>query len=200
MAERPALVLASASPRRRRMLERIGIPHRVEPATVDESPLPGEPPAAFARRAALDKARAVAGRNPGALVLAADTVVDLEGAILGKPGSPAEAAAMLEALSGKIHRVHTAMALARDGAAHAVVDTAIVRFRPLDRERIAWYVATGEPMDKAGAYAVQGIGGLFVESVEGSPHTVVGLPIHRLEPLFTALGTDLWRLLRPSRP
>ena len=197
MAERPALVLASASPRRRRLLDRIGLPHRVEPAGIDELPRPGERPEAFARRTAKDKARAVAGRLPGMLVLAADTVVDLDGTILGKPSSPEEATTMLEALSGRSHHVHTAMALAMGGAIETLSDTALVRFQLLGRARIDWYVGTGEPMDKAGAYAVQGIGGLFVDSVEGSPHTVVGLPIHRLEALFARLGIDLWNLLAP---
>ncbi len=199
MTDPGTLVLASASPRRRRLLDLIGLPHRVVPASIEETPEPGESPAAFALRAARDKARDVAGGHPGPPVLAADTVVDLAGTILGKPASPEEAVAMLEALSGREHRVHTAMALAWQGTLHATVDTARVRFRPLERDRIDWYVATGEPMDKAGAYAIQGIGGLFVESIEGSPQTVVGLPIHRLDELFQKAGLDLWPRLQPPR-
>ncbi len=169
----------------------LGLEHRVVPAGVDESPHPGEDPLEFAGRAARDKAGEVARCHPGCLVLAADTVVTLDGAILGKPGDAGEALAMLERLVGRTHRVHTGMALVRDGEMAGLVDTAIVEFLPADRNLLAWYVATGEPLDKAGAYAVQGIGGLLVARVDGHPHTVVGLPIHRLPELFAALGLDL---------
>ncbi len=184
------MVLASASPRRRRLLDLLGVPCRIDPAHVEEIPTPGEDPADFCRRAARDKARAVAARNPDALVLAADTVVALGREILGKPSSEAEARSMLRRLSGRAHQVHTAMALARNGEIVSLVDTARVEISPTDDRLIAWYVATGEPLDKAGAYAVQGIGGLLVSSVQGHPHTVVGLPIHRLPELFATLGVD----------
>ena len=191
MAPSPALVLASASPRRRQLLALLGIAHEVDPAGVEESPLPGEAPETFAGRAARDKAAAVARRHPGRPVLAADTVVTVDGAILGKPRDTAEAAAMLRTLSGRSHLVHTAAALALGGRTASLVDTAEVRFRELDERTIRWYVATGEPLDKAGAYAVQGAGGLLVARVHGSPHTVVGLPLHRLPELFAELGLDL---------
>ncbi len=192
MPEAKRLILASASPRRRRLLEMIGIPHVVEPARIDEIPEPGEEPQAFALRAATDKAREVARRRPRDPVLAADTVVELDGKILGKPTGPEDAAAMLRRLSGRIHHVHTSLALALGPVETALLDTASVHFKRLTQEQISWYVSSGEPLDKAGAYAVQGRGGLFVRSVEGSPHTVVGLPLHRLEELFAAAGLDLW--------
>lgn len=202
MVPEARLVLASASPRRRRLLEMIGLPHVVDPAGIEEVPQPGEEPRAFALRAATDKAREVARRWPRRPVLAADTVVELDGEILGKPAGPEGAAAMLRRLSGRTHHVHTSLALAVGAAETALVDTASVHFRNLAEDQIAWYVASEEPLDKAGAYAVQGRGGLFVLGVEGSPHTVVGLPLHRLEELFAAGGLDLWSWIGggPSRP
>ncbi len=194
------LVLASASPRRRRLLEKLGVPHRIVPSAVDETPDAGEAPSAFAERAARDKARAVAAFVHDLPVLAADTVVEVDGAILGKPRDDNEARAMLAALSGAVHRVHTGIALYSGGAEASLVDTTRVTFLPMEAREIDWYVRTGEPHDKAGAYAIQGMGGLFVRSIEGSPHTVVGLPVHRLPELFAACGLDLWTLLdRPAR-
>ncbi len=195
-AEGPRLVLASASPRRREMLERIGLRFVVAHSGVDESPLPGETAPDHARRVARAKAQAVAALHPAVPVLGADTVVELDGRLLGKPASETDAAAMLRALSGRRHRVHTAVALVRGDRSADLVDTAAVDFLPLDEAVIRWYVRTGEPSDKAGAYAVQGAGGLLVRSVEGSPATVVGLPLHRLAELWSALGLDLWRHLR----
>jgi len=190
------LILASGSPRRRQLLELIGVDFMVEPADVDETPLPGEDPVGYASRAARDKASEVAARSPGRLVLGADTVVEVDREILGKPPSADGAARMLQRLSGRSHLVHTALALVTDSTAHEVVDTARVQFVNLTDEMIRWYVATGEPMDKAGAYAVQGLGGLLVARVEGSPHTVVGLPLHRLPELFAAHGQDFWALIK----
>jgi septum formation protein len=194
----PPLILASASPRRRQILELLGLAIEVVPSTVDELPLAGEGPREFALRAARDKALDVAGRHPERLVLGADTVVDAAGAILGKPGSAAEAAAMLRRLSGREHMVHTAIALVVAGTVHGLVDTAGVRFSTLPDAVIEWYVTGGEPMDKAGAYAIQGRGGLLVEGMTGSPHTVVGLPIHRLPELFSAHRLDFWAFLDPA--
>jgi len=191
------LVLASASPRRRRILELLGLPFEVVPSEIAEIPAAGESPVAFALRAARDKAFEVAARSPGRTVLGADTVVEIDGEVLGKPGSAAEAAAMLGRLSGREHAVHTAACLVVAGAATALVDTAAVRFTRLTEGMVSWYVATGEPMDKAGAYAVQGLGGLFVVGVSGSPSTVVGLPVHRLPELFAGHGLDLWAMLEP---
>ena len=189
------LILASGSPRRRQLLELIGVKFEVAPADIDETPLPDENPVAYASRAARDKALAVATGHPGRLVLGADTVVEIDQEILGKPSSMDEAADMLRRLSGKSHLVHTALALVTDGAAHEVVDSARVQFVDLTDEMIRWYVATGEPMDKAGAYAVQGLGGLLVEGVEGSPNTVIGLPVHRLPELYAAHNLDFWSKL-----
>jgi septum formation protein len=191
-----ALILASGSPRRRQLLDLIGLPHLTQPAAIDESQRPGENPTDYVVRVARDKALSVAGRRPELPVLAADTVVVLDGELLGKPDSRDHAAAMLRALSGRRHQVHTGIALAASHCCESLLDSATVRFLPLSEDVISWYIDTGEPMDKAGAYAVQGAGGMLVAEVEGSPHTVVGLPIHRLPELFARLGLDLWRLLR----
>ncbi len=193
------LILASGSPRRRALLETLGLAHRVVPADVSECPEAGEPAAVFAERAARDKAAAVAETAADAAVLAADTVVEIEGEILGKPCSDDDARRMLGRLGGRKHRVHTGVALMANGRVASLVDTTTVRFADLDRASIDWYVASGEPRDKAGAYAVQGRGGVFVTAVEGSPHTVVGLPLHRLPELFAACGLDLFALLHPER-
>jgi len=192
------IILASGSPRRRRLLELLGVSFRIDRAQVEEIPTPQEAPVAFCQRAALEKAQAVAGRHPGLPVLAADTVVALEDEILGKPESPDQARSMLRRLSGRMHQVHTAMALALDRELVSLVDTARVEILPLDDKLIAWYVTTGEPLDKAGAYAVQGRGGLLVGSVRGHPHTVVGLPIHRLPELFATIGLDFLGGLEPQ--
>lgn len=195
----PVLVLASGSPRRRALLDLLGIPHVVCPAAIDERPEPGEDPVAFCRRAARDKALHVAVTETQLPVLAADTVVAVEGDCLGKPSAVNEAVVMLRRLSGRDHEVHTAVALVAGGLCHDLVDTATVRIRMLDDELIAWYVSTSEPMDKAGAYAVQERGGLLVESITGSPHTVVGLPIHRLPELWAKVGLDFRTVLGISR-
>jgi len=191
------LILASASPRRRQLLELIGMPFRVVPADVDEIPRPGESPAIFAQRAAREKAADVACRFPNGPVLGADTVVDVDGKVLGKPVSIREAEEMLTSLSGRDHLVHTALCLVNSGSSRELLDTARVSIGPLSGETIRWYVETGEPLDKAGAYAVQGLGGLMVEAVAGSPHTVVGLPIHRLPELFEGHNLDFWSRLKP---
>jgi septum formation protein len=192
------LILASASPRRRRLLELIGLDFEVMAAGVDETPVAGEQPASFASRAARDKALEIARRFPGRLVLGADTAVDVESEILGKPHSADDAASMLRRLSGTTHLVHTAVSLAADDRCHDVVDSAKVEFVDLSDEMVRWYVSTGEPMDKAGAYAIQGLGGLLVARVEGSPNTVVGLPVHRLPELFEAQGIDFWSRLKQA--
>ncbi|MEJ2188970.1 MAG: Maf family protein [Acidobacteriota bacterium] len=192
----PAIVLASGSPRRRQLLQLVRLPFRVSPARIEEVPLPDETPPEFASRAARGKALEVAQRVGSAPVLGADTVVEIDGAILGKPNSGGDAEKMLRTLSGRVHRVHTAVALAVHGNCHDLVDTAKVEIVELDQRMIRWYVASGEPMDKAGAYAIQGLGGVFVAAVEGSPHTVVGLPIHRLAELFATAGLDFWGLVQ----
>jgi septum formation protein len=194
MPDRP-LILASSSPRRRQLLELIGLAFAVVPAEVDETPFAGEDPSTYASRAARDKALEVAAKHPGRLVLGADTVVEVDREILGKPASADDAASMLRRLSGRSHLVHTALALVVDGRSHEVADSTRVEFVQLTDELIRWYVATGEPADKAGAYAIQGLGGLLVSRVDGSPHTVVGLPLHRMPELFAALDLDFWSRL-----
>jgi septum formation protein len=183
------IVLASASPRRRELLDILGIDHEVRPADIEEIRQPNEKPEDFALRAAEDKARHIA-RVTDRPVLAADTVVALGDRSLGKPTGVDDARRMLRMLSGREHAVHTGMALAHQGQYHSLVDTAIVHFSTIDDAMIDWYIATGEPMDKAGAYAVQGAGGLLVQSITGSPQTVIGLPINRLPELFSSLGLD----------
>ena len=194
--QEPRLVLASGSPRRRQLLEILGIPCRVVASGLDERQLPDEAAADFALRASRDKALAVAGGGCDLPVLGADTVVEVDGGALGKPRDADEAFAMLRRLAGRTHHVHTGVALAIGSRCEALVDTAAVRFLALDDATIRWYVGTGEPLDKAGAYAVQGSGGLLVEGVEGSPSTVVGLPIQRLPELFARCGLDFWELIR----
>ena len=178
------LVLASASPRRRALLEQVGIPCTVERAGVDE----GDDPAANARA----KARAVAASRAGddAVVLGADTIVVLDGDVLGKPADAADAAAMLRRLSGRTHTVVTAYALVHCGTGDECVRSveAAVTFRALDDDEIAAYVATGEPLDKAGAYGIQGRGALLVERIDGDYFTVVGLPLSDLAVSLRRVG------------
>lgn len=173
------LILASASPRRRALMAAAGIPVAVVPPRIDETPRPGEAPRRFVRRAARDKGEEVAARRPGAYVLAADTIVVLDGAILGKPSDRRQAARMLASLAGREHVVHTAVCLL-DGRGR-VVDEAVastrVRFRALSRWEVAAYLRTGEGDDKAGAYAAQGAGSLLIERIAGSFTNVVGLPV-----------------------
>lgn len=185
----PRLVLASASPRRRHLLEQLGLLFDVDPAHVDESALPDETPAAHVERLALEKARAVAARRPGAIVLGGDTVVVLDGAVLGKPVGPEEAVEMLLRLQGREHRVETGVALVTpDGREAAEVVTVDVRFRAFGRERAEAYVATGEPLDKAGAYGIQGYGSVLVDSIRGDYFAVMGLPVARVVALLEELG------------
>ncbi len=193
----PKIILASASPRRRQLLDLIGLPHLVRPADVEEIQRRDETATEFALRAARDKAAAVATEN-GLPVLGSDTVVEIDGKALGKPVDRVDAVRMLNLLSGRTHHVHTAVALAHDDRCAALVDTTFVTFRSLSDPMIDWYTSTDEPMDKAGAYAVQGRGGLLVAGIDGSPHTVVGLPIHRLPELFERCDLDFWNLLHDS--
>jgi septum formation protein len=184
------LVLASASPRRRDLLAGLGLRFEVRAAAVDESPRPGEPPADLVERLARAKAEAVAG-NRDEVVIAADTVVVADGETLGKPVDAGDAARMLRRLGGRTHRVLTGVAVRHDGAAAATVVATEVTFTPLTEADIEWYVATGEPLDKAGAYAIQGAGGLFVARIAGSYHNVVGLPLAQLESMCARMDIDL---------
>lgn len=195
MSER--LLLASASPRRRDLLDAIGVPHDVRPAEVSE-PSPGSlAPGDHVLAAARAKARAVARLDPGRLVLGADTVVAVGHApsdVLGKPADTAEARRMLSALSGRRHEVLTAVVLAREGARAATAErVAVTRvtFTDLSPSWISRYVATGEPLDKAGAYAVQGRAAGSIRRLDGSWSNVVGLPLEELPDLFHALGEKL---------
>jgi septum formation protein len=196
------LVLASSSPRRAEILTTLGIPFLVTPADVDETVAPGESGPAAAVRLAREKAAAAAARRPDDWVLAADTLVLLDGAILGKPADDTEAREMLRSLSGREHRVVTAVRLTRGaGPGQDAVEDSGVRIAALDDEVIRWYVSTGEPRDKAGAYAVQGLGARFIESVEGSFTNVMGLPartVYRL--LREAPDPALCRLALASAP
>ena len=177
MAEDAKLVLASTSPRRAEVLTSLGISFVVDPSDVDEGIRPGESGESAASRLAADKAALVASRRPQSWVLAADTLVLLDGAILGKPRDDAEAAEMLGKLAGREHRVVTAVRLRRgDDPGREIIELSGVRISPLSPEEIRWYVATGEPRDKAGAYAVQGLGARFIEAVHGSYTNVMGLP------------------------
>ena len=169
------VVLASASPRRRQLLGQFGFAFEVRPAHTDETPHPGEEPTGYVERVAREKAVAVA--RPGELVIAADTTVDLGGEIFAKPEDDDDARRMLRRLSGRDHEVHTGIALAVHGRLVSTVETTVVSMATISAAQIDWYVATGEPADKAGGYAVQGIGGIFVTSIAGSVSNVVGLPL-----------------------
>jgi nucleoside triphosphate pyrophosphatase len=185
-----AVVLASGSPRRRDLLDQLGVTFTVAVPDIDETPRSGEDPVGYVGRLAVAKSAAVAA--PGdALVIAADTTVDLDGRILGKPADAAEATAMLKALSGRTHRVHTGVALRRGAVSNAGVATTLVTMTPIGDHALRWYVGTGEPLDKAGAYAVQGAGGVFVERIRGSVSNVVGLPLHLVVRLAAELGVPL---------
>lgn len=173
------LILASQSPRRSEILRQAGIPFVARPANVDETVLAGESPKLYVKRMAQDKATAVEA-GPGDIVLGADTVVVIDGQILGKPRDPADAFRMLEALSGREHTVLTGICMRR--ATETILDIAETRvwFQPLNRHELQQYVATGEPMDKAGAYAIQSLASKFIRQIEGSYTNVVGLPIERV--------------------
>jgi septum formation protein len=190
----PRLVLASSSPRRREILDRLGLAYAVAPADLDETPRPGEEPIVYVERLAAAKANAVA--EPGTVVIGADTTVVLDGEILGKPTDPDDAAAMLLRISGRDHEVITGVAVAVVPASGVVVvhhdhEVSTVRVRPLTPERVAWYVATGEAADKAGAYGLQGAAGLFADHVTGSVSNVIGLPMGLLDDVCTRAGVDL---------
>jgi len=170
------LVLASASPRRAELLRAAGFEFTIRVADVDESAWSGESPRDYVMRLAGDKARAVA-RRTDELILAADTTVVVDGEILGKPADAADAMRMLRRLSGRAHQVLTAVCLLADGMATLGVDTTTVEFAPMTPQEVDWYVASGESMDKAGAYGIQGRVSRFVRRIEGSYSNVVGLPV-----------------------
>lgn len=189
MNDTSELVLASASPRRAELLRRIGLDPTIVAADVDESVLPGESPRDYVVRVAADKARSVAPLHPTRVVLAADTAVVLDEEALGKPDDAAHAVAMLERLSGRTHRVLTAVVVMDPaGIEHVALAAATVTMATTSDAERAWYAGTGEPMDKAGAYAVQGLGAAFVERIEGDPTTVIGLPLRTTVELLRVVG------------
>lgn len=187
------LVLASASPRRAELLRAAGFPFVVQPVEIDESPAPDEDPAALVVRLASTKATAVQGRDAGEVILGADTVVVVDREMLGKPRDDAEAASMLGQLSGRSHEVVTGIAVLHAGALVTAVERTRVRFVALLPDEIVWYVGSGEPRDKAGAYGIQGRASRFIESIEGSYTNVVGLPIATLRRVLRSM--DLHELL-----
>jgi septum formation protein len=182
------IILASGSPRRKQLLEMLHIPFRVIPPDVDEHVLPGEEPGHYVTRLSRAKAEAVVGRAPGEIILAADTTVVLDGAIFEKPTSPANAVEMLTRLQGRTHEVMTAVAVARDKDIAQALDVSRVTFRRADRATLEAYVATGEPMDKAGAYAIQGLGAPLIDRVEGDFFGVMGLPLRLALDLLARFG------------
>ena len=184
------VILASQSPRRRELLTLVGITHDVQPADIDETPWPDEAPIPHTERLATAKAQVIASRNPEALVIAADTIVVIDGAILGKPTDEAGARAMLRRLSGRTHEVCTAMVVAIGEQVRSEVVRVQVRFRTLDDDSIARYVKTGEPMDKAGAYGIQGYGATIVEHIEGDYFAVMGLSLVTVVRLAGQMGVS----------
>jgi septum formation protein len=182
------VVLASSSPRRRQLLDLIGIAHEVRPADIDETMRPREAPRRHAERLAREKATAVATRDPELITIGADTVVVINRKVLGKPGDDAEAMHMLSQLSGREHTVITAVAVSRGKKLRSAIEEVRVKFRRLREDEIEAYVATGEPMDKAGAYGIQGYGATIVERIEGDYFAVMGLPLVRLITLMRDLG------------
>ncbi len=184
----PRVILASQSPRRRELLTLIGIPHEVRPADIDESLLDDESPREHAERLARAKAATVARDNPDAIVIGSDTIVVVDGYVLGKPRDEAHAAEMLTRLSGRSHVVMTAVAVQWNGRELSGVEEVDVTFRTLNRDEILAYIATREPMDKAGAYGIQGFGATNISRVEGDYFSVMGLPLQRMTRLMSELG------------
>jgi septum formation protein len=184
----PRVVLASQSPRRRELLTLVGIKHEVRPADIDESYLAGEQPHAHAERLAREKVEAVSRDVPDALVIGSDTIVVVDGDVLGKPRDEAHAAAMLARLSGRSHIVITAVAVEWRSVVRSSVEEVGVTFHPMTSSEIEAYIATREPMDKAGAYGIQGYGATIVERVDGDYFAVMGLPLQRLVRLMAEIG------------
>ena len=184
------VILASASPRRSDLLDQIGLDFVVAPSDIDESVRPGESAVDYVRRLAVEKAVA-ADADPDDVVIAADTTVDVDGAILGKPDDAADAPRMLKMLSGRAHRVHTGVAVRFGDDVASDVGTTFVKLQPITDSLMEWYIGTGEPMGKAGAYAIQGEAAVLVDGVQGSITNVIGLPLAVLDRLMTSLGLSL---------
>lgn len=188
--QRPRLVLASASPRRKELLASVGVEVDVEPADVDETPRPGEAPEALVRRLSVAKTEAITvARND--MVIAADTVVIVDDEILGKPADEADARRMLELLSGRRHRVLTGVSVKGGDRTETEIEEAEVTMRFLSVADINWYLGTGEPMDKAGAYAIQGYGSLFIPEIVGNYSGIVGLPLPLVDRLLARFGRPI---------
>lgn len=189
------IVLASASPRRLELCRQLGLECEVRAVDIDESALPGEQPLDYVRRLARDKATTCLRSLPGDLaalpVLGSDTIVEIDGELLGKPADAGDARRMLSRLSGHVHRVHTAIALAWQGELRDAVSSSEIRFDTLSNEAIARYVDTGEPLDKAGAYAIQGRAAKFIAGLEGSYSGVMGLPLYETAALLASYGLEL---------
>jgi nucleoside triphosphate pyrophosphatase len=184
------VVLASASPRRRDLLALVGIVHTVQPADVDESLVVGELPEQYAERLSRTKAETIAGRHPDALVIGADTIVVIDDVVLGKPRDVGDAERMLGILSGRSHTVMTAVAVVYNGVTASAVETVDVTFRAIDAGEIRSYVETGEPMDKAGSYGIQGYGATIVRRIDGDYFAVMGLSLVRLVALMNEVGVS----------
>lgn len=182
------LILASASPRRRELMEHIGLTFTVEPAAGPETPPAGLGPGETAAALSRAKAEEIAQKHPGAVIVGADTVVSVDGVLLGKPRDEADADRMLRLLSGRTHSVFTGVTVIKGGTCLTRFEETAVRFRPLTDREIAAYIATGEPMDKAGAYGYQGLASLFVERIKGDYFNVVGLPLCLLGRMLADLG------------
>jgi septum formation protein len=182
------VILASQSPRRRELLTLVGITHEVRPADIDETYLAGEKPAPHAERLARGKCAVIAEREPDALVIGSDTIVVVDGDVLGKPTNEGDAAHMLRRLSGRSHIVVTAVAVAWRGEIRSAVEEVNVTFHSLSDDDITAYIATREPMDKAGAYGIQGFGATIVERVDGDYFAVMGLPLQLLVRVLRELG------------
>lgn len=187
------LILASTSPRRRELLALLGIPFEIVAPDFEEVPQPGRPPTEQVEHFAREKARSVAMMQPAALVLGSDTVIELDGQMLGKPLDLADARAMLKKLAGRLHWVHTAVALCRQRPHHEALTlaTATVRMKAYDEAAMERYLATQEPMGKAGAYSIQGAGGELIESISGDFLGIVGLPLHAVAALLAAAGVSV---------
>jgi len=190
---KPSLILASSSPRRRDLLLQIGVDFTVSPADVNESMLPGELPEDYAVRVALDKARTAAKKAGQGIVVAADTIVVFGDIILGKPANSQDAKRMLEMLSGNVHRVITGLAVmdAATGVASSRTSITNVWFRDLEADEVMRYVLSGEPLDKAGGYGIQGKGALLVARIDGCYYNVVGLPLGLLDETLRQFGINL---------
>ena len=187
----PPLILASASPRRRDLLQNLGLTFDIIPADIDETPRTDETPEDLVNRLSTQKAAAIAAEHPESLVIAADTVVTLDGDVLGKPVDKEENQAFIERLSGRTHRVYTGHAVQRGEEVAACVISTEVTFRNLSSHEVAWYTSTGEGMDKAGGYAIQGYGAALISEVRGCYFNVVGLSVANLLELVKEVGVEL---------